>query len=49
MHRVLLDSLQLPLMGLLLGHQLLPMGLLLGRLLGPQLGQLRLQYYTSDV
>jgi hypothetical protein len=36
-------------MGLLLGHQLLLMGLLLGRLLGPQLGQLGLQYYTRDV
>ena len=33
--RVLLDSLQLPPMGLLLGRQLLPMSLLLGRLLGP--------------
>lgn len=36
--RVLLDSLQLP-----------PMGLLLGRLMGPQLCQLGLQYYTRKV
>jgi len=48
-YRVLLVSLQLQRMGLLLGCQLLPMGLLLGHLLGPQLGQLGLQYYTRDV
>ena len=33
--RVVLDSLQLPPMGLLLGRQELPMGLLLGPQLGP--------------